>query len=359
MHPVVTRVRQTEPMPLYRYSTSKIEPLVRTTLAAEHIRERDDLQRLLIERMSIISGDLLVIAEEYNLFKDSRRRIDILAIDRTGTLVVIELKRTEDGGHMELQALRYAAMVSTVTLDHLVETLADFRSLPVAEARNTILNWLDEPVEELPNHVRIILVAADFSTEVTSTVLWLNENYSTDISCFRLVAYRLEKDVLLDVQQIIPLPEAKDFQIQQRQKGAAVTAGISAGRDFTRYSLQLAGTSFPNLSKQAAVKLALQKLHGAGVDLQELQSVTQPGRWLPVQPEPHESVEAAFIRKYPSRTPAHLWFDLDIIEDGITWVTPRFGGTSTEPMLDGLAKVAGSHASLTWSRFESGTAVPN
>jgi hypothetical protein len=29
---------------------------------------------------------------------------------------LVELKRTADGGHMELQALRYAAMVSTMTL---------------------------------------------------------------------------------------------------------------------------------------------------------------------------------------------------------------------------------------------------
>jgi hypothetical protein len=45
-------------------------------------------------------------AEEYGLFEDSRRRMDLLALDHTGTLVVIELKRTDDGGHMELQALR-------------------------------------------------------------------------------------------------------------------------------------------------------------------------------------------------------------------------------------------------------------
>jgi len=35
--------------------------------------------------------------------------------------VVIELKRTEDGGHMELQAIRYAAMVSAMTFDGAVE----------------------------------------------------------------------------------------------------------------------------------------------------------------------------------------------------------------------------------------------
>jgi hypothetical protein len=37
-------------------------------------------------------------------------------------LEVTALKRTEDGGHMELQALRHAAMVSTMTFDQLVET---------------------------------------------------------------------------------------------------------------------------------------------------------------------------------------------------------------------------------------------
>jgi RecB family endonuclease NucS len=44
-----------------------------------------------------------VIAEEYGLSEDSRRRIDLLALDRSGTLVVIELKRTDDGGDMELR----------------------------------------------------------------------------------------------------------------------------------------------------------------------------------------------------------------------------------------------------------------
>ena len=38
---------------------------------------------------------------------------------------MIELKRTDDGGHMELQALRYAAMVSTMTFRQAVEAYRD------------------------------------------------------------------------------------------------------------------------------------------------------------------------------------------------------------------------------------------
>jgi hypothetical protein len=42
------------------------------------------------------------------------------------SLVVVELKRTDDGGHMELQAVRYAAMVSSMTFDQLVGAHAHF-----------------------------------------------------------------------------------------------------------------------------------------------------------------------------------------------------------------------------------------
>jgi len=52
----------------------------------------------------------------------SRRRIDLLGIDDQANLVVIELKRTEDGGAMDLQAIRYAAMVSAMTFAKAVET---------------------------------------------------------------------------------------------------------------------------------------------------------------------------------------------------------------------------------------------
>ncbi len=44
-----------------------------------------------------------------------RRRIELLCVDREGQLVVVELRSTEGGGHIELRALRYAAMLSTRT----------------------------------------------------------------------------------------------------------------------------------------------------------------------------------------------------------------------------------------------------
>src|SRR5277367_2146822 len=86
-------------------------------------------------------------------------------------LVVIELKRTEDGGHMELQAIRYAAMVSTMTFEKAVEIYARFLGDggDTAHARTRILEFLglEEPDEDLfARDVRIVLASADFSKEL-------------------------------------------------------------------------------------------------------------------------------------------------------------------------------------------------
>jgi RecB family endonuclease NucS len=52
------------------------------------------------EQVEIVAPDTLVVAEEFGEWEDSRRRIDLLGLDKDANLVVIELKRTEDGGHM-------------------------------------------------------------------------------------------------------------------------------------------------------------------------------------------------------------------------------------------------------------------
>ena len=108
-------------MSIYEVTPNSLEALQSTDFAREGLRERADLQRLIRDQIEVLDADLLVISEEFSDWEESRRRIDLLAIDQQANLVVIELKRTESGGHMELQALRYAAMVSTMTFDKAVD----------------------------------------------------------------------------------------------------------------------------------------------------------------------------------------------------------------------------------------------
>lgn len=210
-------------MPLYEMTTESFRPIEQASFADLGVRERDDIQRLLRTQIDVLGDDLYVLSEEFGDWDDSRRRIDLLAMDRQANLVVVELKRTNDGGHMELQAIRYASMVSAMTFDRAEEIHREFLTRlgqPADESRMRMLEFLgwEEPDEEgFAPDVRIVLVSEDFGKELTTAVLWLRDR-DIDIRCIRFRPYQQGDKRLVDVQQIIPLPEAQEYQVQLREK---------------------------------------------------------------------------------------------------------------------------------------------
>lgn len=241
-------------MAIYEVGEKGFRQLDETSFSAQGIKERADLQRMLKESIEIISPDTLVIAEEFGDWEDSKRRIDLLGIDKNANLVVIELKRTEDGGHMDLQAIRYASMVSTLTYQKVLEIYGRFlkENEKEGDPQENILEFLE--LEELDEEdfaqdVRIVLASAEFSREITSSVLWLNDQ-GLDISCVRLRPYRDGERTLIDVQRIIPLPEATDYQVQVSQKRQKERQARSSGRDLTKFELTVGGEVFTNLPKR-------------------------------------------------------------------------------------------------------------
>jgi RecB family endonuclease NucS len=213
-------------MPVFRLTKNAIEPLPETEFYLQGVRERSDLQRVLRANIAVVAPDVLVIDEEFGDWEDSRRRIDLLAVDRDANLVVIEIKRDSDGGHMELQAIRYAAMVSTMTFARAVEVFQSFleRIGTKSDAKTRLLEFLEweEPREDaFAQDVRVVLVAAEFSKEITTSVLWLNER-DMDIRCVRLKPFSDGNQVIVEAQQVVPLPEAQDYTVQLKKKDQAV-----------------------------------------------------------------------------------------------------------------------------------------
>ena len=245
-------------MAIYTIRDTELVELKRTTFQAEGIRERDDLQRILRERIEVISPGTMVIAEEFADWEDSYRRIDLLCLDQGANLVVIELKRTETGGHMELQGIRYAAMVSPMTFQQVVDAHEKYLKglgRSEAEAKGLILQflgWDESQTEELTTDVRIVLVSAEFSKELTSSVLWLNQS-GLDIRCVRIRPYELDSQLLVDVQQVLPLPEAQEHQIRIREKSEQQRVARQTTRDYTRYDLTIGDKVRSKLPKRAFI----------------------------------------------------------------------------------------------------------
>ena len=230
-------------MPIYQIDNKGITSLERTTFAQHDLRERRDLQSLLKNHIEVISPDTLIVAEEFSDWEESRRRIDLLGIDKDANLVVLELKRTEDGGHMEFQAIRYAAMISTLTFERLVRIYEGYlqENKSDRDATESLLEFLEwsEPQEELfGKEVRIVLASGEFSRELTTSVMWLNE-YGLDIRCVRMQPYASEDRLLLDVQIIIPVPEASDYQVSIREKKQEERESRKGRRGGAKFDLRI------------------------------------------------------------------------------------------------------------------------
>jgi hypothetical protein len=336
-------------MPLFEMTPDTLVAVPTTTFASEQVLERADLQRLLRANIQVIADGVLVVSEEFGAFADARRRIDLLGVDHDGRLVVFELKRTTDGGHVELQALRYAAMVSAMTFDELVEHyerhLGQVEPTAVDEARDRLAAWLDDAGGEeaiLSREVRIVLVAAGFDIEITTTVLWLTDVYGLNISCVRLAPYKVDDRLLLDVQQVIPLPEASELTVRLRRRESQVRAVREDNRDWTPYIITTpAGRSEP-LRKRRAILAMVSGLHAAGVPAERMAAVLGK-KFLPVDGQlSGPDLEDAFVNAYTAaRNNLGRWFlDSPIHEAERTWIVSKMWGRTTETALEQLVELA-------------------
>jgi hypothetical protein len=303
-------------MPIYKLIGDKITELTQTTFANEKISEAQDLQKFIINSIETIEKDLLVISSEFGDWEDSRRRIDILCLDKDANLVVIELKRTEDGGHMELQSIRYAAMVAKMTFEKAVKANSKYLKRQGFAEKNpeeeilSFLGWDEVNEDEFANDVRIILVSADFNIEITTSVLWLIER-DLDIKCIRIRPQKDGENLYFDIQQIIPLPETADYQVKLREKAAEQRqARRDSKRDYSKFDLEINNQKFENLNKRQTMIATIQSCVSSGISPSELMELTGKRRWIwvnkkCVSQEEFESEEIKNVKTYDSTR----WFN--------------------------------------------------
>ncbi|WP_445372684.1 hypothetical protein ACH518_09335 [Methylomonas sp. HW2-6] len=202
----------------------KANKISESSFTGLNIWERQHIEEWVRTNPEMLGEDLLVVSIEFDRFSNSNDRLDVLALDREGNLVVIELKRDSAAGYADLQAIRYAAMVSSMTVEVLIPYYVAYRkkyyaeNLTDGEAKDQIVEFVEsDSFSELSNKPRIILCSEGFSQEITATVLWLRES-DIDISCVKITPYKIEEQILIVPKVVIPLEEAKQYLIDIKRK---------------------------------------------------------------------------------------------------------------------------------------------
>ena len=181
-------------------------------------QERRDIQEWVAANPGILGEDLLIISKEFSGFDRTNERLDLLAVDPYGKLVVIELKRDDTGANVHWQAIKYASYLQQATAEQIAAMLSDYKKAPPEDAWEELVQHLGgDDLNTLNNDQRIILASHRFAPEVTSAAVWLNSKAQCEdlITCITLTPYRdANTDSLyLQATTIIPVPGMEDYVV--------------------------------------------------------------------------------------------------------------------------------------------------
>ena len=196
------------------------------------IKERAHLQEWIAKNPTCLGEELLIIQKEFDGFDDTNERLDLLALDKNGSLVVIENKLDDTGRDVTWQALKYVSYCATLNVAQIIDIFQQYLSKSGQDknAKEELIKFFDDkPFDEIAlndREQRIIMVAGKFRKEVTSTVMWLLD-HGILVKCFKATAFQYSDEVFLDVEQIIPVKEAEDYMIKMADK-AKVTSSLRA-----------------------------------------------------------------------------------------------------------------------------------
>ena len=203
---------------------NRINEIQQKTFSELGFRERDHLQEWIAYNPNVFGEELLIIQKEFANFDDTNERLDLLALDKSGNLVIIENKLDDSGKDVTWQSLKYASYCSSLSKENIKKIYQEYldKYFNNENAEEKLIEFFDnQDYEEIILNngfsQRIILVASNFRKEVTSTVLWLM-NYKLKIQCFRTTPYSFGEQLFINFEQIIPTKDAEDYMIGMAEK---------------------------------------------------------------------------------------------------------------------------------------------
>ena len=200
-------------MSVLEIKNKQVAPLSKDDLNNFFIQEQESVRGILRDSISVISPNLLVIAEKFSNTKIGKSQIDLLCMDRSANLVVVEFLVSESGKSANLSSIRNSALISKMTFDEVVKAHQDFLKKSgetKLDAQDEILKFLDQSFlaakANFAKSIRIILVSKEVAEEIKTTAHWLNNN-GTDIGWVSINRFQLDGRLLVEINQIIPIKE--------------------------------------------------------------------------------------------------------------------------------------------------------
>lgn len=156
----------------------KLTP-IDTGLKNEGRTEPYDLEPWLASNSEIIGTGILIIGRQVMTRSGP---IDLLAIDKSGNTVTIEIKRAELPRESLAQAIDYASNIAEWTVEKLSEVCSEYKKMTLQDAFNEAFPDIDLETVNLNSTQRIILVGFSIEASLERMIEWLSDSYAVNVN---------------------------------------------------------------------------------------------------------------------------------------------------------------------------------
>ena len=197
-------------MALWKITDKGPSPVKETKFKDEKLLE-EHIEDWISQKPKLLGEPLLVFGRQV-IIPDTKDRLDLLAVDPHGMIVVIELKRGHLKDPVDIQSLRYASYLAKWRFEDFENVARNF----FGKVGDPEFNFNDiyesfcaesgvDAIPDLNQDQRIIIVGSAVREKLGSVALWLRE-HNVDIKLVEVSAYKEGDTILIEPSTIVPLP---------------------------------------------------------------------------------------------------------------------------------------------------------
>ena len=198
---------------VWKIVNSNLE-LIATTMIEAGRKETEDLEKWIKSNPLILGQDILIIGEQV---PTKPGPIDFLGIDKSGNLIIIELKRDMLPRDALAQAIDYASDISSWDVDKISEVCTKYTGQGLEDYLNENLEDVDLEDLMINKSQRILLVGFSVEESLQRMIEWLSNNYDVSINAVILKYIKTKNGEELIARTVIIPEEIEMERIKKRQ----------------------------------------------------------------------------------------------------------------------------------------------
>ncbi len=214
-------------------------------LTSDGIDLENRLEDWLVSDISILDPNLMIIGRQVRT--DFGGEVDLLCLDSTGSLVVVELKKGKTPREVTAQALDYASWVKDLSFQE-IESLAEQYLKDSLDK-----SYSDAFGQELPETFdhRSLVVAEEMDASTERIVRYLSDmNVPINVATVKHAKANDGREILAQVYLVEPEAAAAKASVTSKRRGYALISEIQAVADNNNV-----GDLYQHLRSQASGKL--------------------------------------------------------------------------------------------------------